>query len=223
MRSDLPLGRDPEKGGGELMNNNSLPHDPYNVIITGVGGQGNVMASRIVGNILSRKGFHIIIGETFGASQRGGSVMSHLRISAQSQWSPQIPKGRCHLVIALEPTEAIRVLLNYGNPNVKVLCNTRPVHAIGVISGELSYPSMDEVRSWIQELSEACWFLEATAKALELGNPILGNMMMIGAAAGIGALPLDRDDFAAAVGKTLPSDKLELNLKAYDLGVGMVE
>jgi indolepyruvate ferredoxin oxidoreductase beta subunit len=205
------------------MKNASLPFDPYNVIITGVGGQGNVMASRVVGNMLSHKNLNITIGETFGASQRGGSVMSHLRISAGSYWSPQIPRGRCHLVISLEPTEAIRALRHYGNPKVRVLCNTRPVHAIGVISGEHRYPSLEEVKAWIEELSEECWFLEATERALELGNPILGNIMMIGAAAGIGALPLDRDGFETAISQTLSSDKLALNLKAYDLGVRMVQ
>ena len=205
------------------MKNASLPFDPYNVIITGVGGQGNVMASRVLGNMLSRKNLNITIGETFGASQRGGSVMSHLRVSSGSYWSPQIPKGRCHLVISLEPTEAIRVLMNYGNPKVRVLCNTRPVHAIGVISGEHHYPSLEEIKAWIQELSEECWFLEATDRAIELGNPILGNIMMIGAAAGIGVLPLDREDFEAAISQTLSSDKVALNLRAYDLGARMVQ
>ncbi len=205
------------------MNQMNLPFDPYNVIITGVGGQGNVMASRIVGNMLSRKGLGVTIGETFGASQRGGSVMSHLRISTGSSWSPQIPNGKCHLIISLEPTEAMRVLATYGNPNVKVLCNTRPIHAIGVISGEQQYPDLDEITAWVAELSEAFWFLDATEKAMELGNPILGNIMMIGAAAGIGALPLDRQDFEAAISETLTVDKQELNLKAYDLGVGMVQ
>ena len=205
------------------MNQMNLPFDPYNVIITGVGGQGNVMASRIVGNMLSRKGLSVTIGETFGASQRGGSVMSHLRISTGSSWSPQIPNGKCHLIISLEPTEAMRVLATYGNPNVKVLCNTRPIHAIGVISGDQQYPDLDEITAWVAELSEASWFLDATEKAMELGNPILGNIMMIGAAAGIGVLPLDRKDFEAAVAENLSADKQELNLKAYDLGVGMVQ
>ena len=205
------------------MNQINLPFDPYNVIITGVGGQGNVMASRIVGNMLSRKGLSVTIGETFGASQRGGSVMSHLRISTGSSWSPQIPNGKCHLIISLEPTEAMRVLATYGNPNVKVLCNTRPIHAIGVISGDQQYPDLDEITAWVAELSEASWFLDATEKAMELGNPILGNIMMIGAAAGIGVLPLDRKDFEAALAENLSADKQELNLKAYDLGVGMVQ
>jgi indolepyruvate ferredoxin oxidoreductase beta subunit len=205
------------------MNQMNLPFDPYNVIITGVGGQGNVMASRIVGNMLSRKGLSVTIGETFGASQRGGSVMSHLRISTRYSWSPQIPNGKCHLIISLEPTEAMRVLATYGNPNVKVLCNTRPIHAIGVISGDQQYPDLDEITAWVAELSEASWFLDATEKAMELGNPILGNIMMIGAVAGIGVLPLYRKDFEAAIAENLSADKQELNLKAYDLGVGMVQ
>jgi indolepyruvate ferredoxin oxidoreductase beta subunit len=201
----------------------NIPNDPYNVIITGVGGQGNVMASRIMGNMLSLKGLCITIGETFGASQRGGSVMSHLRISRASSWSPQIPKGQGHLVLSLEPTEAMRVLVDYGNPNIKVLCNTRSIPAIGVISGDQQYPDLTDVKAWIADLSEGVWFMDATEKAMELGNPILGNIMMIGAAAGIGVLPLDRKDFAAAISENLPADKLELNLKAFDLGVGMVK
>jgi indolepyruvate ferredoxin oxidoreductase beta subunit len=66
-------------------------------------------------------------------------------------------------------------------------------------------------------------FLDATEKALEMGNPILGNIMMIGAAAGIGALPLDREDFEAVISETFSSDKLELNLKAFEMGVSMVQ
>jgi len=201
----------------------NLTDDPYNVIVTGVGGQGNVMASQILGHMLSRQGLSVTIGETFGASQRGGSVMSHLRVSTGSNWSPQIPKGRGHLVISLEPTEAMRVLVNYGNPKIKVLCNTRSIHAIGVISGEQKYPDLADIRSWVADLSEASWFMDATDQAMALGNPILGNIMMIGAAAGIAALPLVRQDFAAAIAANLSADKLELNLKAYDIGVGMVQ
>ena len=127
----LPFRRDSKKGGGIDMVSSGLSSDPYNVIITGVGGQGNVMASRVLGNMLSLKGLFVTIGETFGASQRGGSVMSHLRISAASSFSPQIPKGKAHMVVSLEPTEAIRVLKDYGNSQTMALCNTRPIHPVG--------------------------------------------------------------------------------------------
>ena len=99
------------------MKNQALAADPFNLIITGVGGQGNVLASKLIGNMLVDKGYYVTIGETFGASQRGGSVMSHLRISSESILSPQIPRGKAHAVVALEPTEAIRVLQEYGNPD----------------------------------------------------------------------------------------------------------
>jgi len=199
-----------------------LTIDPFNVIITGVGGQGNVMASRVMGGMLSCKGLNVTIGETFGASQRGGSVMSHLRISAASSWSPQIPKGMGHLVVSLEPTEAIRVLKDYGNPDIHVICNTRPIHSIGVISGEQAYPELEDVKSWIVQLSATAWFINATERAMEMGNPILGNIMLIGAAAGTGLLPLDRKDFESVISTMLAPGKVQINLSAYDLGRQMV-
>ena len=204
------------------MHPTKLSSDPYNVIITGVGGQGNVLASRVVGGMLSCKGFNVTIGETFGASQRGGSVMSHLRISETSSWSPQIPQGSCHLLISLEPTEAIRVLRDYGNPKISIICNTRPMHSIGVISGEQAYPDLKDIKAWVSELSLAAWFIDATDRALEMGNPIFGNIMMIGAAAGIGLLPLDREDFESVISRMVASDKVKENLSAYDLGWKLV-
>ena len=197
----------------------SLVNDPYNVILAGVGGQGNVMASRILGNMMSRQGLCVTIGETFGASQRGGSVMSHLRLSYDTNWSPQIPLGRAHLVVALEPIEAIRVLRDYGNPETEVLCNSRAIHPLGVIAGEYDYPSIEELKTWLQELSSAFWFVDATDVALELGDPILGNIVMLGALAGISDLPLLREDFEAVIAESLSAEKVALNLKAFDQGV----
>ncbi len=93
-----------------------IPSETKNVILTGVGGQGNVMASRVLAGMLVDAGYIVTIGETFGMSQRGGSVMSHLRISPEWVRSPQIPRGGADVIIALEPLEALRVLTVYGNP-----------------------------------------------------------------------------------------------------------
>jgi indolepyruvate ferredoxin oxidoreductase beta subunit len=199
-----------------------LAKDPYNLIITGVGGQGNVMASRVLGNMLVRDGYNVTIGETFGASQRGGSVMSHLRVSAEGSWSPQIPEGQADFIIALEPSEALRLLSAYGNPQVRVLSNTRPIHPVDVIAGDAEYPSMDEIRSSIEELTADAWFVDATDEAVKMGNPIYGNIIILGALAGTGAFPMDRESFRAVIGESFPEDKLEANVRAYDLGVEMV-
>lgn len=196
--------------------------DPYNIVITGVGGQGNVLASRIIGDMLSRKGFDITIGETFGASQRGGSVMSHLRVSNHGECSPQLPLGRAHMVVSLEPTEALRVLKNYGNPDTKVITNMRPVRPVGVICGEQAYPDSEKLREWISNLSEKAWFLDTTNEATRLGNPIFGNVMLVGALAETGDLALDRETFEAVVRARMVENKVSINLEAFDIGRKMI-
>ncbi len=200
-----------------------LSIDPFNLIITGVGGQGNVLASRVIGNMLSQSGYFVTIGETFGASQRGGSVMSHLRISAESSFSPQIAKGQAHMVVALEPTEALRVLGNYGNPEVNVLCNTRPIHSVGVISGESDYPALSQIKEWLKDLTDKSWYIDATDEAMkQMKNPIFGNIMLVGALAGTNVLPLNRNDFETIISQSMPADKVEINMKAYDMGMDML-
>jgi indolepyruvate ferredoxin oxidoreductase beta subunit len=201
------------------MKSKKLPGDPYNIIITGVGGQGNVMASRVLSGMLVNRGFMTTIGETFGASQRGGAVMSHIRVSAKGTWSPQIPKRKADIVIALEPVEAIRVLAAYGHPGVIVLANTRPVYPVGVITGELNYPSPDEIKESLRELSAQLRLIDATDAALRLGNPILTNIVMIGALAGLGKLPITIDDFETVMRQTLPGDKVDINLRAFACGM----
>ena len=195
-----------------------LLKDPLNVIITGVGGQGNVLASQILGHSLVHKGFIITIGETYGASQRGGSVMSHIRISLRDQLSPLIPEGQCDLVIGLEPAEALRVLAPYGNPGVAVLVNTRPIYPIDVISGDATYPDVSLILEKIQGLSRRVWTLNATEIALQMGDPIFSNIAMLGAVSVIKILPIDREGFQRVIQDLLPSHRIEQNLEAFDKG-----
>jgi len=200
------------------MTASQLSFDPYNLIITGVGGQGNVLASRLLGRMLVAQDYYVTIGETFGASQRGGSVMSHLRISTRSAWSPQIPHGRAHMVIAIEPSEAFRVLAVYGNAEVQVIWNTRPIHPVSVITGQAVYPSLEEITQGLSELSAQNWRLEATAQAQTMGNPILGNIMMVGALSAVSDLPLGPDVFETAITEMMPPAKVPINLEAFAWG-----
>jgi indolepyruvate ferredoxin oxidoreductase beta subunit len=196
----------------------TLIKDPYNIVITGVGGQGNVMASRILANMLVRRGLRVTIGETFGMSQRGGSVMSHLRISQTDVWSPQIPRGKADLIVAIEPIEALRVLVDFGNPEVLVLVNMRPIYPVGVITGEAEYPAPEKIRAAVKDLSAAAGFLDATAEAVKLGNPILGNIIMIGAVAGLGVLPIDGQGFAEVIREGMPASRVTANIEAFAIG-----
>lgn len=199
----------------------SLGKDPYNIIITGVGGQGNVTASRVLGNMLVPL-YTVTIGETFGASQRGGSVVSHMRVSAESVWSPQILLGKADLIVALEPVEALRVM-NYSSKDTYIIVNSRPVYPVGVITGELQYPSLEDIKKTLLEVTEKVWFLNATDAALKnLGNPILGNMIMLGAVTGLGLLPVGEKEFVSAISKVFPQDKIQKNVEAFRIGAEMV-
>lgn len=200
----------------------ALSKDPYNIIITGVGGQGNVLASRLLGGLLVQKGFFVTIGETFGASQRGGSVMSHLRISAKTTASPQIPRGGADIIVSLEPAEALRVLAAYGNPATILLTNTHAIYPVGVIKGDLEYPPVEEMKDAVERRLPAAYFIDATGLAVSLGNPILANIVMLGALGRLAVVPFDRKDFQEAIALRLPPEQLAINLKAFDEGFGMV-
>lgn len=196
--------------------------DPWNMIIAGVGGQGNVLASQIVGQMLVNVHYLVTIGETYGLSQRGGSVMSHLRISCRAQFSPLIPRGKCDFVMGLEPTEALRVLRHYGNPGVQILINTRPIYPMDVISGDAIYPELDTVLAKINELSRRAWIIDATDIALQMGDPIFSNMVMLGALSRLEILPLSRQGFRDVIGELVPSKTVAPNLEAFDMGVKAV-
>ena len=195
----------------------ALEKDPLNIIITGVGGQGNVLASQILGQMLVQQGYVITIGETYGASQRGGSVMSHIRVSHRDQFSPLIPEGKCDLVVGLEPVEALRVLAQYGNPEVLMLVNIRPIYPIDVIAGNASYPELSAVLKKIQKLSRRVWTLNATEISLELGDPIFSNIVMIGALSALDLLPLHKEEFQNTIQELLPYHKLQMNMQEFPL------
>jgi indolepyruvate ferredoxin oxidoreductase beta subunit len=195
-----------------------LLKDPFNVIIGGVGGQGNVLASQILGEMLISKGYVITIGETYGASQRGGAVMSHLRVSSRDQFSPLIPEGQCDLLVALEPVEGLRILGAYGHPGVTTLLNTRPIYSIEVISGNATYPEISGVIAKVKELSKRLWTLNATEVAMQIGDSLFSNIVMLGALCAIEVLPLRREGFESVIQGLLPSRLLEENLKAFDRG-----
>lgn len=197
-----------------------LKKSPLNVILSGVGGQGNVFASRVLARMLTAKGLWVTIGETFGATQRGGSVMSHVRVAEEEALlSPQIPKGLVDWVVALEPIEALRVLEGYGSPQTRVLINERPIHPLGVIAGEMDYPDPKALKADIEALSKEAFFVDGTAIAKGLGNPTLLSSVILGAFVGKIGLPFTKEDFGAAVSGTLPQERLLLNTLAFENGM----
>jgi len=196
----------------------SSKKESRNLIITGVGGQGNVLSSQLIGQALVRKGYFVTIGETYGASQRGGSVMSHIRISPQKQLSPLIPKGKADVVVALEPVEGLRILTVYGNPETVAIANTRPIYPVDVTSGQEKYPEREEIERALASLARQVYSVPATEKAIQMGSPILSNMIMIGALLELNLLPLSVGEFQETLANHFDKKRLKVNLQALEEG-----
>jgi indolepyruvate ferredoxin oxidoreductase beta subunit len=195
----------------------TLTKDPLNLIIAGVGGQGNVMISLLIGKAFVRQGYFVTIGETYGASQRSGSVMSHLRISRESQYSPSIPNGRADIILGMEPVETLRILQQFGNSDVITITNSRLVYAVG-----MEYPSLDKVAEAIKGLSARLWLIDATDEAAKLGDPVFANMILIGTLIGSGILPIDRESIELSLQESSPREKLDANMLAFNKGMELV-
>jgi indolepyruvate ferredoxin oxidoreductase, beta subunit len=181
------------------------------------------LISRMIGRILSRKGYYLAIGETFGAAQRGGAVHSSMRISRKRTYGPLIPQGRAHVVLSLEPLETLRILSLYGNEHVLTVSNTEPVYPVGVRAGRARYPDIEELKETISGLSETAWFLNASEAAERLGAPIVSNIILFGGLLGINRMPLTVEEVEREIETTFPGSKVDLNLNALHRGIESVQ
>ena len=192
---------------------------PLNIIITGVGGQGNVVASQIFASAAVRDGFYVSVGETYGAAQRGGAVMSHVRLSEETQYGPLTPEGRAHIIVGFEPVESLRTIGSFGNVKTRVIVNPRPVYPIDVLSGASKYPSVEEVLKAIKELVHSVHMVEATELAKKVGDPIMQNVVMVGCLAGSGFTPVKVETLREVITETFAKRRPEANSKAFELGL----
>ena len=219
VRSGLPT-RSHHKGGS--LSTKQLIKDPLNLLIAGVGGQGNIVMSFIIGRALIEEGYLVTIGETYGLSQRGGPVMSHVRISRETQCGPLIPDGHADIILGMEPVEAMRSLGQFGNPDVITIVNPIPIYPIDVLCGKAEYPDLDKLMESIKELSAKTWVIDATEEAKKLGDPIFTNIILIGALIGSGLLPLDKKSVEPVLRETFPK-AVEANIKAFSKGMKLLQ
>lgn len=194
----------------------TLEKDPLNLIIAGVGGQGNILASQIVATAGIKEWLYVTVSETYGASQRGGPVMSHVRFSAKAQCGPLIPEGEADIIVGLEPIEALRIIADYGNPSTRVIVSPRPIYPISVLSGQAKYPPVEEVMQKLGGLVAEV----RVVKAIEEGETgLAANVVMVGALAGSGMVPIEMKNFEESIREIMSRRDLDLNLRAFKKGV----
>jgi indolepyruvate ferredoxin oxidoreductase, beta subunit len=188
-----------------------------NIFLAGVGGQGILLASEILGEAFLRGGYDVKKSEVHGMAQRGGAVTTHLRYGP-TVFSPLIEPGTTDLLIAFEKLEALR-FIHYLRPDGTVLVNAQEIPPAPVSSGQERYPERIEER--LREVSPRIHMLDALTAALALQEVRTVNMVMTGAASHF--LPLPEDAYADALRARLPARVVEVNVQAFRAGRALVE
>jgi indolepyruvate ferredoxin oxidoreductase beta subunit len=163
----------------------------FDLVIAGVGGQGNILATQVIAQCAMDAGFNVANTETKGAAQRGGSVTSHIRISDKVIYSPLVPHGQADVLLGFEPLEALR-FIGLLNSKGTFIINTAPVPTILANIKVDTYPSLEELISSIKQKNLEGYFINATEEAKKIGSVLLTNVVMLGAFSKLfGALPAD--------------------------------
>ena len=182
-----------------------------NIMIVGVGGQGTLLASRIIGSLLIEEGFDVKVSEVHGMSQRGGSVVTYVKYG-EKVFSPIIGKGEADVILAFELLEAYRAL-PYLKKGGKLIVNRQSIAPMPVITGAAQYPEDIEKKLSAKADILAC---DALLSAERAGSFKAVNVVLIGALAA--STEIKKDSWLEAVKKNVPAKLLEVNLKAFEEG-----
>jgi indolepyruvate ferredoxin oxidoreductase beta subunit len=192
-----------------------------NIIICGVGGQGVVLMSELLGNAAVRDGVAVRGSEVLGMAQRGGSVFSNIRLGGDTL-APLTPEGRCDILIAVEPSEALRNIQYLARGGVAVL-NTHRVFPFTVSLGRSGYPELGDIKDGLAMVTDRIVTLDATALAQRAGSLQAANVVMLGTLYGTGLLPITVETAKAAITSRFKGKVGEINIKAFDLGYETVK
>ncbi len=181
-----------------------------NIILCGVGGQGTILASRIIADAAMKKDIPVKTAETIGMAQRGGSVFSHLRMGDAA--GPMIAPGQADLIMGFEPAEAVR-LLPYLKKDGAAVVSARPILPVSAMIGKAPYP-VEEILAYLRAQVPRLALIDTEKALAELGSDKVLNVVLLGAAARSGELGLSEEELRAAIHARLPERLHEVNDRA---------
>ena len=187
--------------------------DTRNIMIVGVGGQGSLLASKLVGRLLTNEGFDAKVSEVHGMSQRGGSVVTYVRYG-DKVYSPIVDVGQAELIISFELLEAAR-WVGYLAPGGQLVTNTQQIDPLPVITGAANYP--EDLVEKMKALGTKVDAIDALALAEEAGSSKAVNIVMMGRLSKY--FPFSKEAWIKALEETVPEKFLSLNLRAFEAGV----
>ena len=184
------------------------------ILITGVGGQGVVLAGDIIGDVALETGYDVKKSDTQGMAQRGGSVVAHVRLGTDVA-SPLIPKGEADYLLSFEKLETMR-WVDHIKDGAIVIFNEQAIPPLSVSRGEAEYPDDEKIFSTIGARTEDFFPLQGDKLVDGLGEPKVLNMLMLGALSMF--LPFSPDVWRKVIAQRLPEKAAALNVKAFDAG-----
>ena len=190
----------------------------FNIIISGVGGQGVITLQNILAEAAMLDGYDVKTSELHGLSQRGGGVSSHVRFGGKI-YSPMVLQGEASLVFGMEPLEALRVRYYTSKEKKSIfLVNSQRILPLSVTALKDKYPSNKELESTLKKFSEKTIFLDASdAVKKETGDTVTANIYMLGYAAKK-ILPIKKETILKAIKIIVPEKHFEMNKKIFDMG-----
>ncbi len=189
-----------------------------NIVLAGVGGQGTILAAKMLTLGLMEAGYDVKMSEIHGMSQRGGDVVSQVRYSKEKVFSPVIEKGTADILIAFEEMEALRNL-DYLKRDGRVVVNTERIPSMTVLTGAEKYS--ENVLPEIQKTFPNCTTMDATGIARDLGNPKAANVVLLGAL--IKSMELTDIDWEKIVRGNVKEKFVDLNLTALNQGIEAIK
>lgn len=191
-----------------------------NILLAGVGGQGTVLASKLIAQTAMNQGLNARTAETIGMAQRGGCVVSHVRIGREIH-SPLISQHTSDLIIGFEPAEAVRCL-PYLKENGAVIVSTKAVKPVTASLTGSSY-SGEEMTAFLQTQISRLYLIDAETICNHLGSTKVLNVVLLGAAAGAGLLGVTLEELEKTIRNKLPERFIELNCRALSEGAAAVK
>jgi len=189
----------------------------YNILLTGVGGEGILFTSVIVARAATIEGYEVRGTQLHGLAQRGGAIPAHIRIG-KDVYSPLIPRGQTDLLFALEPLEAARFCYFASKERTTFLVDTYPVKPVYATLLDQPYPSYEKLRQMIEPFAKKIYFVDASNICEEkLGDPVYGNVFLLGVAFANNLLPLKRSSIEQALKMSLKDP--EKDLMAFKMGI----
>ncbi|HEX2924739.1 MAG TPA: indolepyruvate oxidoreductase subunit beta [Ruminiclostridium sp.] len=187
----------------------------FDILISGVGGQGTVLASRLIAVAAISQGCFARTAETIGMSQRGGCVVSHVRISSEKS-SSIIPLGGADMIIAFELAEAARSIPRLSGGGCCIV-NTQVIKPVSASLGNSNYDNT-EIIKYIEQNSKSVYFIDGYSLAAKAGNVKAVNVVLLGAATAVGKMPFTKEIMQNAIIENVPQRFRELNQKAFEIG-----